>query len=72
MISSLKEITMHYWYRLAAAVSILLIVLEALFPEFMAKLPLSGDALQQSGVLFLLVYFVLEVFAVVREIRAAK
>lgn len=61
---------MHYWYRIAAAMSAILIVLEKLFPESMSKLPLSGDALQQSGVLFLSVFAVLEIFSAIKEIRA--
>ena len=61
---------MHYWYRLAAAISVLLIVLEALFPVSMSKLPLSGDALQQSGVLFLVVFAILEIYSAIKDIRA--
>ena len=61
---------MHYWYRLAAAISVLLIVLEALFPVSMSRLPLSGDALQQSGVLFLVVFAILEIYSAIKDIRA--
>lgn len=60
---------MHYWYRLAAAISVILIVLEAVFPVPMSRLPLSGDALQQSGVLFLTVFAFLEIRAAIKEMR---
>ncbi|GJL65072.1 MAG: hypothetical protein NPIRA05_00430 [Nitrospirales bacterium] len=59
---------MQQFYRIAAAVGLVLIMLEAVFPVTMGNIPLAGNALQQTAILFLIVFVTVEIVLATREI----